>query len=385
MQQGEAGGAARADLLDRLVAARADIAETTFEAVHREVPSYARLGERGLQQVRQHILEHLQTSHRYLASGGLSGESDLEFVRRLAVRAARAGFDRDEILACYRVGPRVQMDWIAGNAGRAPGSLRAALSLTTALVEYAHRASSLFSEEYQREQRRLEAETTLPHRELLEDLLAGETGPAVWARARRFGLRPEAAHRVGVVRVRDLGRAAAAIVHRLRAAGEPALAVPREEELVVVAAAGAPLRQALEQEAERVPLSAGISLPVPGLDQLAPAHEQARRALALCPAGRVTGLADLSLFEYLAARADDTAPLLAPAGLEQLDEVHRLTLLTFANCDLNAGQTATRLSVHPNTVHYRLQRIAKLTRRDVRRFWDLVDLVAGVRLTERRG
>lgn len=372
-----------ADLLDRLRETRPALAEATFQAVCREVAAYGRLDERGQEQVRQHILEHLETSYRYLSTGRGLEDSDYEFVRRLALRAARAGFDRDEILSCYRVGPRVQVEWIVRSAGRGPGSLRAALSLTTALIEYAHRASSLFSDEYQKEQRRLEAETTLPQRELLEDLLAGQTGPAIEARSRRFGLRPDVAHRVAVVRARHLTRAGAAINQLLRMARAPALTVTRGDELVIVTGASAPLRQALEREAAVMLLSAGISLVVQGLDQVARAYAQARQALALAPAGGVMGLADLSLFEYLVAGADDTAPQLAPAGLERLDEVHRRTLLAFAECDLNAGHTATRLGVHPNTVHYRLHRIEKLTRRDVRRFWDLVGLVAGVLLLER--
>ncbi len=106
-------------------------------------------------------------------------------------------------------------------------------------------------------------------------------------------------------------------------------------------------------------------------------------APALTSPGRVACLADLSLFDCLVARADDTAPLLAPEGTERLDAELRRTLLTFAACDLNAGHAAARLGVHPNTVHYRLQRIGKLTKRDVRRFWDLVELVAAVTLQER--
>jgi DNA-binding PucR family transcriptional regulator len=44
------------------------------------------------------------------------------------------------------------------------------------------------------------------------------------------------------------------------------------------------------------------------------------------------------------------------------------------------GATARRLQLHPNTVHYRLRRLERLTGRDVRRFDDVVDLVAALRL-----
>ena len=57
------------------------------------------------------------------------------------------------------------------------------------------------------------------------------------------------------------------------------------------------------------------------------------------------------------------------------------TLLAYAASDLNVGLTARRLHVHPNTVHYRLRRIERLTGYDVRRLRDVVDLVAAVRLS----
>jgi DNA-binding PucR family transcriptional regulator len=95
----------------------------------------------------------------------------------------------------------------------------------------------------------------------------------------------------------------------------------------------------------------------------------------------VLRLADLSLFDYLLAGADDTAPRLGPEGLDGLDAPLRETLLTYAACDLNVGSAARRLHLHANTIHYRLRRIERLTGRDVRRLGDVIDLVAAVRLT----
>src|SRR5690348_18014766 len=106
--------AGETELLDRLRAARPALADATFEAVQREVTSYPRLGARGREDVRGHIADQLEASQRFMATGS----TDLEFVHRLALRTARAGYDRDEILACYRVGPRVQAEWIARNSGQ---------------------------------------------------------------------------------------------------------------------------------------------------------------------------------------------------------------------------------------------------------------------------
>jgi DNA-binding PucR family transcriptional regulator len=73
---------------------------------------------------------------------------------------------------------------------------------------------------------------------------------------------------------------------------------------------------------------------------------------------------------------------LVPAGLAQLDQVQRQTLRAFGQCDLNAEKTASRLNVHPKTVHYRLRRIVELTGLNVRSVTDLMDLLAGLSVLE---
>jgi len=64
------------------------------------------------------------------------------------------------------------------------------------------------------------------------------------------------------------------------------------------------------------------------------------------------------------------------------DDTLTATLRAYADCDMNVARTAERLVVHPNTVHYRLRRIAEATGRDPRRFGDLLDLLLATRLGE---
>ena len=49
--------------------------------------------------------------------------------------------------------------------------------------------------------------------------------------------------------------------------------------------------------------------------------------------------------------------------------------------DLSVKGAAERLFVHPNTVRYRLRRIAEITGRDMRSFAELMDLVTVIRVT----
>jgi DNA-binding PucR family transcriptional regulator len=64
--------------------------------------------------------------------------------------------------------------------------------------------------------------------------------------------------------------------------------------------------------------------------------------------------------------------------VDRLDAPLRETVLAYAASDLNVGATARRL--HPNTVHYRLGRVERMTGRNLRHFADVVDLVAALRL-----
>ena len=148
------------------------------------------------------------------------------------------------------------------------------------------------------------------------------------------------------------------------------------------APAEASLGQLLDRAAVREPLAAGISLPLSALDEIPRAHREARRALSLAPSGGILRLADLTLFDYLIGGADDTARRLGPTGLDRLDAPLRETLLAYVASDLNVGATARRLHLHPNTVHYRLGRVERLTGRDVRHFPDVVELVAALRLRD---
>ena len=102
-----------------------------------------------------------------------------------------------------------------------------------------------------------------------------------------------------------------------------------------------------------------------GLDGLERAAKQARDVLGLAERlGRPPGLYLIGdvLLEYQLTRDSDARPLLA--GL--LDPLGRnpdlvRTLETYLAHDLDRRGTAAALHVHPNTLDYRLKRVAELT------------------------
>jgi PucR-like helix-turn-helix protein/diguanylate cyclase with GGDEF domain len=368
-------------LLGRLTARRVEIAEDMLATLRREVAAYAALeGERLVAQ-RAHCYDHVDAFLAVVRSGRVPVGAAVTFVREVAERGAREGLELELLLRGYRTNSRTITHWVGEQASAAtPEGLRAALALTRMVMEYTDSISGALAEAYLRESQRLLAEAESLQRDLLEDLLAGRLGGTIESRVRSAGLEPGTPLQVAVVAATDLGRAIEAVGHQLRMARVGGLRVARHDELVVVAPAEASLGLLMGRASAREPLTAGVSLPLSTLSDIPTAHREARRALALAPAGGVLRLADLTLFDYLLAGADEAARRLGPSGLERVDAPLRKTLLAYAACDLNVGATARRLQLHPNTVHYRLRRLERLTGRDVRRFDDVVDLVAAVRL-----
>jgi PucR-like helix-turn-helix protein/diguanylate cyclase with GGDEF domain len=368
-------------LLGRLTARRVEIAEDMLATLRREVAAYAALDGERLAAQRAHCYDHVDAFLAVVRSGRVPVGAAVAFVREVAERGAREGLELELLLRGYRNNSRTITHWVGEQASAAtPEGLRAALAVTRMVMEYTDSISGALAEAYLRESQRLLAEAESLQRDLVEDLLAGRSGGTIETRARAAGLEPGTAFQIAVVAASDLGRAVEAVSHQLRMGRVGGLRVARHDELVVVAPAEASLGQLLGRASEREPLTAGVSLPLSALAEIPAAHREARRALALAPAGGVLRLADLTLFDYLLAGADEAARRLGPRGLERLDAPLRETLLAYAACDLNVGATARRLQLHPNTVHYRLRRLERLTGRDVRRFQDVVDLVAAVRL-----
>lgn len=123
----------------------------------------------------------------------------------------------------------------------------------------------------------------------------------------------------------------------------------------------------------------GVGRPMP-LDRLDIGFDEAAQALETAEQFAMTGtvhLADLGPRPLVLTGAT-AADLLAERHLAQLDadgragEELRETVRVYLDCDQNAADTAIRLTVHPNTVRYRVNRFRELTELDVRRTEDLV-------------
>lgn len=95
--------------------------------------------------------------------------------------------------------------------------------------------------------------------------------------------------------------------------------------------------------------------------------------------GKVTREAEVML-DILLAQNEDVARSLVATSVSCLAEKQTLldTLRAYINADLALQRTAEMLSVHPNTVVYRLRQIAELTGRDMRSIRSLIAFSNGL-------
>jgi sugar diacid utilization regulator len=331
--------------------------------------------------------------------------AELDFIAALARDRAAAGFPLEAMLHAFRVGHRVLWDWLIDRV-QEPSKGEIALALTPFMHEYLGVVTRRLTETYVEAVQTSDADAAKSRRDLFEALLRGDAPERTRALAEALGLQVDAQYVVMVatfgpserVSTNELLRRAAEILRRrLRDAGVDAFPIRREDELVLLVPWASDHRRtlhaAVEPAAESLAqmygarLVAGAGMACDGLGAIRLGYQEARLALQRASAtGRFVALADATLFDSLLGlgapavqrRLPTWARELAADGAEQNDLVH--TLLAYLAADMSIEQAAHALTVHPNTVRYRLRRLSKRTGLDTGCFYDLVELVTAVRL-----
>jgi PucR C-terminal helix-turn-helix domain/GGDEF-like domain len=382
-----------------------DLVDEAAEMIVAEVPAYRDADGQLRGDIRAHIRSHLRAN---LASFGADRDitrEDLLFVRPHAARRAAKRVSVAEFVQAFYVGERVLWD-AALSLAHDDESRRAALVLASHLPRYFEVATTHAAEVYLETQEQLATTGEQIRRDLLEDLLAGralEPGPRLES-ARAAGLRDQTSCLVicatPCVSPADehLLRSAAAALSRTSASRQ-ALAVVRQDEIVIVSPAANPPPESFGRRLADVqrrladgglPLAVGVSSVISKLGQIPDAYREANAArIAIGSGPGVVSLTGMSAFEYLTLHADATASrLIAPAIQAFVSQDAEdggpliATLRAYVASDLNARRAAESLHVHVNTAHYRLGRIAERTGCDLRNFGDLIEILIAARLAD---
>lgn len=391
--------------LDRLLAGmRPTLARTVLASLTERVAGYEQLPSEALAGDIRHVIEiNIGLFVDALRTGRVPEPDDLAVLRESAGRRAEEGIPVEQVLDAYHVGVQVVWDELLDVAG--PDDEAALASANRLMLRYLQRVSAAVSVGYLEQRQAMSGDEQADRQALLSALLDGGSAadaahragvplPACYAvlalaigphaDEAAAGVDPAVAARRKLRRFRaELDRRAGhPVLARLGARGGTALlplTVPPEDVtgahdrwLAELVAGGA--------RAAGVQVGAGAVPAVPGA--VAAAARLAREVLDVAVAfGRAPGVHRLDdvLVEYQLSRPGAARARLA-ALLAPLDAHPQLldTLTAHLAAHQQRRRTAEVLHVHPNTVDYRLRRIALLTGLDPNRAADTTRIEAAL-------
>ena len=321
--------------------------------------------------------------------------TELGFVSERAGRRARQLVPLSAQLHAYLIYNRVVGQAIRSRSGPTVAGCREALELAAMAQETALVTAMAMADAYLETVEGALADRERHRNDLFTELMASPSGLTedLARQASRLGLEFGRSH-VAVVAAGE-----APWQHRVVDAISRAAARSDEQPFVTVSGRDivALLRRAssdhavddLEQAADalrdshQIRLLAGIAPAFADLAGLRRSYAEARRALRHAGPARpfVIGPEQVRLFDEFTLAAGSTIADLVPEAIRSVvaDPAMRASLEAFMAADLNVADAAAILRVHPNTLRYRLRRVADRTGRDPLAAADLFELVASSR------
>jgi sugar diacid utilization regulator len=388
------------------------VARTMVERYRAEMLDYAALDDRDLYgDVREVSLLNLRALLANLDGGRILHPEELERFRASAVRRVHEGISLESLLHAYRLWAQILWQTVLETAARdVPAEREAALRIAGRLIEHVDVVSTASAQAYLDEAQGVWSDREVLRRDLLEALVSGRADePETRQQAAALGIDLAAGYAVVVARRSEPSLEALAVRATLRHAvetlrrhlqpvrGTVLFGLRQEEVIALYPAAEAadiePLRGQCEElatglAAER--FSIGLGTRQPGAAGIAQSYREASEAaevaLGTGTFGAPIAFEDVLLDSIM--RSSPHATRLLAASLEPLREYDARrgaslvdTLRAYFQSGFNLTRSAEKLHVHPNTVVYRLRRVAELTGRDPQNPNDLLLLSLGVRMS----
>lgn len=355
----------------------ADLAGEMVARFVEQIPTYRSLPAEQLAGDVTHLAsENLRLFAQIMQERRTPEPEETREIARSAAQRAEEGVPLQAVLAAYHLGIRTGWDYVTAEAGPEDvADLREATSLVFLGVQV---VTGTVASAYAEERQLLASQQNADRNTLLSALLGGADAATA---ARQSGIRLAESYTVLSVAIGahpdesepgvDVGVVARRKVRRVHSA----LAVAPDA-LTNIGADGGPMllpglspRESLAELVGRLRQAAGAEVTAAVTyaepSEVGAAVARAREILDLVRrTGRSAGVYELSdvLLDYQLTRPgparDALAELLAPLA----DHPDLLwTLRVHLDNDLNRKRTASELYLHPNTVDYRLRRVARLT------------------------
>ncbi|GJL83649.1 MAG: hypothetical protein DHS20C01_32830 [marine bacterium B5-7] len=379
------------------------------ETVVAEIPAFtATHNPDVLPELARHGAQHTDEILRLLGGASIG---NFEFVREHAEHRAEQRFPLEATLHAYRCGHKV----ISGHlrsavlkaAGKHNSDQQLIANVTDFSIEYTDAISTIATSAYV-EQTRLLADVVGDQRaELLNILLEGydEADGRVARLLRNAGYLSRwqsycvaLAQSVDPAEMANLPRArrmADSINRTLQSSGIRYLIDLRDNKVIIIfsakrRASGWTVPHTVLAKQVGTALSTvgnavliGVSNDVPSTAQVPRAYKEAQLAFELANVTqRVVEFARIPTFTLLQSLAGEEFRRVLPAWSQafyQLDDklngMLTVTLHSYANANMNVLKTAQSLSLHPNTIYARLQKITDITGLDARVYHELTELL----------
>ncbi|MFD5465958.1 helix-turn-helix domain-containing protein [Kitasatospora sp. NPDC127059] len=370
-----------------ILADEPDMVDAFMTAIAREIPAYANLDARQLEEVRSIIVWTLRRVLELWSVDGALGAEDIRMFRGVGAVRARDARPLAAVLRAYRVAALTFFERIGERFADAV-TVRDLSALARVWLTVLDQSSEAIFDGYESTGRSLSEDREHALRGLLTDLLLGRQSHPGTLRARLRELDAElpAAFDLMVLSPAagapdDAERAAALVTAALvaRAAGEAA-----DLELTTLHTTmdglGVALAKAVDPAAlDRLAAGQGLTgalltgvtaATAPRAYRIA-AHGVRHASPLVWTERRMLDRGDLEVVALVTGHPDADPARVAESVLGHLaqDETTRRTLDTVIYSDGAAG-AATRLHLHPQTVRYRLRRLAAVTGRDPRTPWN---------------
>jgi PucR C-terminal helix-turn-helix domain/GGDEF-like domain len=371
-----------------------------------EVPTYRRASPDVIDDVLVLSTATAELLGQAFAAGSPVQREDVPVVREHAARRVHQGVDLEAFLHAYRAALFAYWDACAEEASRLGISREASLALARFALDAIDTVTTHAAEAYLREETRVRTQSGREARDLVERLIGGQPIGDHRRHPAAPGLDPTGPLVTIVGRPDETTRPPGDALQVARDALEESLSLGkvrplvaiRQGEIVLVAAGTssrdklASLRAARQRALDEhgVDLRYGLSIPSPGFPSVQQAYREAALSLSYTSSVRpIVSLADLSSLECALIGADATTKaVIASKGTDlhalSAEELSAAveTIRAFSQADLNVARAAQRIHLHPNTVRYRLERIATTTGHDPRTFAGLVELLCILEMIE---
>jgi hypothetical protein len=348
-----------------LLATRSEqLSEQILDRMRAEIPLYA---QHDRDELRPSVLASLQRILLPLEEDRPCTEGELAAFRSYGEARARQGIPTEEMLGGWRLAVCGVVDEMIAVGRQLQITDSTLLELTRELLTTTDAAILAFTQGHHRAERELARQEQHRRTDFVRGILFGTLSPAeIRRQARRYGLDPDRDYRP------------------IRAQPTPAMPMEAIERLLGLAVDSSRprgLAALIDGDVagftDRMPgdndgVVIGIG-PATTLEQLEPSFRKATRAMATATAFGLTGVHDLARLGLLPAILADTdiaeelthryiEPVGSGAAMHLiLDTVRRYLIL-----GMRADVTAEHMSVHHNTVRYRLRRYEELTGVDLR-------------------